>query len=139
MKNLNNNNMRKIESPSHNILKNYTLLNTLGVKLTHNPFVCVFVALFFSFLWVWIAFFCTFESNFKLQDVTKRIFQIEKVHDIIWQLLNFDMPCLDYMYIDLQNSNAQMKLHFKGLIDALTFQKWVDTRNGINNMFYSTI
>ncbi len=50
MKNLDNNNMRKIESPSHNILKNYTLFDTIGIKLTHNPFVCVFVASFSSFL-----------------------------------------------------------------------------------------
>ncbi len=51
MKKKDNNNMRKFESPSHNILKNYnTLFNRLGVKLTHNPFVCVFVASFSSLL-----------------------------------------------------------------------------------------
>ncbi len=50
MKKLDNNNMRKIESPSHNILKNYALFDTLGVKLTHNSFECVFIASFFSFL-----------------------------------------------------------------------------------------
>jgi hypothetical protein len=49
MKILDNNNMRKIESPSHNILKNYALFNTFGIKLTHNPFECVFVASFYSF------------------------------------------------------------------------------------------